>query len=1102
MIPRRLCGVLLLLLCLVAPQGWSQTDDDGTIQGSPDKAAPGSQSTSGGDNAAQQRAMSDPELDANAPRDRGILPTVRLTPRRVDIAGLDDSRQYLHGTWDYLNRLPENFNGDPGSIDNWDRLEVPGHPVLQGYDKMPEEIGAAAMGYHHRFDVPRSWQGRRVILRFEGVDGLSKIWINGKMAGSNDIATLPSEYDITDHLNFGSSNDLTMSIEKSLVTLWSRRELGGINREVYLQALPTVNLARLHVDTQLASTDGPTSDATAHARVRVANQGEEAVPDAALRFTLRDAAGQELPQPLQTRDGQPQPVLLPPLAPGQTLELTVPLPVSGIERWTAESPTLYELTAELVVGEELQMNATQAFGFRTVEVVGPELRVNGSPVKLRGTNYHITYPGRGELVPRELIKRDLELFLDANFNTLRSRPTPSYDYVELCDQMGMYTTVEAMVTLMIYAKGPSGDHGADPAIAGPLRHHMATMIESYYSNPSVLTWGLGNECPYYDYFKVAAVGMHAADPSRPLFFGSDARLGVDIPFMDINDDHYPRAGHKHEQPYAILKMDRWEDASVQQTDQWEYNDQRPIIFTEWLHVHTNNWKEVAFDPGIDDFWGYYAKAHLDYLYDTRHFAGGFHFKGAPYRGIGASDRWRGVFEGDRTPNSIFWPTKKSHSPVRIEQTLGAWDTERGAAVYEIENRFDFTNLKDVTFEWSRGDASGRASADVEPHETGALLIPLDKPDGERIVLSVKTSDGRLVDRYGLEVATPQRGERMQKSDEKAADQPWEIRESDGKLTLSRGEAEVVVDRDTGLIVAASVGGEAVFNGSPTLLLRPSQLRNFKWQAEATLVNQAAGWQAGSVDLSDRDDVVTVTARGAYTMADATFTTRFRPDGRIEVACEAQWTDEAQLNLFAAGIVLPVAPALDTLRWEREGLWSWYPEDDIGRTSGEAPALGSPEARRSRQDADPDSQATASGGGGGQMSTPTQEGEGDAGQEQEPAVTGVPWHQQLVYGVTRDFRSTKFFVRRGGLFADDGRGVRVLADADRHLHATPAGDDIGGNTFVQKQHGPPRDGFDLAVLSFHNGGTEPHLTKSLRLADQATEKGWSFRTTATFELVSP
>ena len=1005
-----------------------------------------------------------------------VLPTVRLTPRDVSFPHGEARRVDLNGTWSFVPAVPEGFDGTAASVPAWGTLEVPGHPALEGHEVLDPKSDRR-FGYARSFDLPASFAGGRTVLRFEGVDGLTKVWVNGRKAGENDIATLPTELDVTDLVNPGGANELVLTVEGSLVTFWSMRKIGGITRGVYLQHLPDLNLGRLHVDTDLVppvpGQEGVLSTLNAH--VRVANQGERVATPVSIDFTLRDADGEEVE--LQHLDG-PLPLL--DVLPGQTLEATLPLHVRGVQPWTAETPHLYTLEAELRLGGEPTMAARQRFGFREVGVAGPHLLVNGSPVKLWATNYHITYPGLSESVPRDLIEQDIRLFKEANFNAARSRPTPPIQYVELCDELGFYTTIEGMISLMIYAKGPLNDHGADPAISVPYRRHVATMIESYYSNPSVLTWGLANESPYYDYFKVAALGARAADPTRPLFFGSDARQGVGIPLMDLNDDHYPRKAYGQPQPsYGVADVDT---LAPVENGAWDYPADRPNLFTEWLHQHTNNVKEIAYDPGVDEFWAYAAEVHARHFDAKPHFAGGFQFKGAPYRGIGASENWRGVFDEDRRPVDALWAVKKSHSPVRIFDPAGG-QIQGDRAVWRVRNRFGFTDLGDVTFAWSSGGSGGSGGegvASVPPMSDGELSLPAAAARSGPVGLEVRAADGRVLDRYELRLAERPGGE----PPAAAEPRPWGLERRDGALVLTRGGVVATVGAESGLVESVTVDGEPVVVGPVTLSVVPSQLRNFGWQGKLTLVNQAYGWGGGEAEVrTAADGTVTVTTSGAYARYDAAFTQAFSPDGTLRVAVEAVYTggdgegERKGVNVFNYGVRLPVHADLDTLFWERVGLWSVYPDDHVGRPRGEAPALGDPSLASARAAWDPDAP--------------------------KPNPRPWPWSQDLSAGVTRDFRSTKFNLVEGGLRAADGRrvvvvGNRAEAFADRrHLHAAPLNDDLDGAIFTRDRHGPERPGFDLSVLSFHNGGTEPHLTKSLRFGQHIIENGWELEADAAF-----
>ncbi|MEM7626283.1 MAG: sugar-binding domain-containing protein [Planctomycetota bacterium] len=1048
---RRHALALFSLWAAVLPMS-AETVSAEIIEGNPDFAR----------QAEQDSTAVDTEVLSQEPGFVGVLPEVRLTPRDVEVPGMPDSRLSLDGEWSFVFEVPEGFDGTAASVPEWNTVQMPGHFALQGFPRMHKEFGIP-VAYTKTFEVPASWADQRVVLRFEGVDGYTKLWVNGRKVGENDIATLPSEYDLTDYVEVGGVNELTLTIEKSLVTYWSRRELGGLTRTTYLQALPTVNLARLHVDTEL---NHDNTAATLNARVRVANQGDAARAGLKMRFSLEDQAGN--PHPLRKSEAT---VPLPAIAPGQTLSFKVPLHVAGFRTWTAETPNLYRLVGEIVEGGKDAppiMSARQRFGFREVAVVGHEIRLNGRPLKLRGTNYHITYPGLNESVPRDLLRQDLELFRGANLNVLRSRPTPMIDYVELCDELGMYTTVEAMITLMMYDKGPFKGHGENPEIAGPYRHHLATMIESYYSNPSVITWGLGNECPYYDYFKTAAIGAHAADPSRPLFFGSDARLGVGIAYMDINDDHYPRKGYKDgEAPFHVTGYT--DDPTRIDGTGWEYPDDRPNIFTEWLHMHTNNGKEIAFDPGVDDYWGYAAATHAEQLYLIPQFAGGFHFKGAPYRGIVASPQWRGLFSENRRPNDTYWHVQKSHSPVRIAETAGALDPTGSQAVYQVENRNDFSNLSDMTFAWSQGPHSGEAEVDVTAKQAGTFALPFDPSVDAPIELVIKTAYGRVVDRYHLTVASEDAAPAAESA---AATGKLEVAESDGKVQVDLGEQRFVFDQATGKLLGAAVGGQPVLTGSPELMILPTQLKNFRQQKELTLVNQAKGWETTDVKAQKRDDKVAMRSRGRYGNAEGEFVTTIHADGRVEIAYDFEWTSDLEFNVFSAGLRLPIDPALDRLVWKRDPQWSAYPDLHIGRPEGIAPATGEPSYADMR-----------------------------AGYTE--GRKPWPWSQDLISGVTRDFRSTKFNLIRGGLFNEQGVGIEVdgTADDDKktHLQAVPSGDNLDGKLAIEAGADGALLGYDLQVMNFHNGGTEPHLTKSIRFEEIHVAKGQKFAGTVSFRL---
>ncbi len=1003
------------------------------------------------------------DLVGQAGETADILPVVRLTPRDVRVpGGIWRGKHSLTGEWTYQPKVPDSFDGSAASLgDGTTKLQIPGHPMMHGFDKLTKETGHA-VGWTRTFAVPDAWKNDETVVRvrFESLDGLNTVYVNGQEVGRSERVNLPSEFDITSALDKNGDNEITISQEWSLATHWSKRNLGTIARDVYLQALPPVNIARLHVDTDLS--DDLTS-AIVKAHLRIANDADEPVADPHVRLTLMGPGEERVPVALDSRD-----IPLPAIAARQMLETTIPFPASGFETWDAENPNLYHLKAELILDAEPVMEATQRFGFRKITTDGRgRLLVNGSPIKLRGTNYHMSWPGVGYFGTPTQARLDLERWLDANMNVLRVRPTPMIEYVEMCDELGMYTTIEAMFTLMMYDKGPLGDRGADPSIAPGVREHMAAMIESYRSHPSVLMWGLGNECPYYDYFKTAALGMKNTGIAEPLFFGSDDRLGVGIDFMDVNDDHYPRLGDAN-----------FSDLSKIEGVGWDYPKNRPNMFTEWCHIPANNIKEILFDPGIDDYWGWYAQLHADWMVapENEHIAGGFLFLGAPERKLGSTFPWRGFFDAYRRPYDMAWHVKKSHSPVRIAKPDGILDGD--VVTVAVDNRFDFRNFSDMTIRWQQGDRSGTIKADVEPHATGTLDVPFHVEHDEPTQLSFIDPSGRVIDIYEI-------GQTHLKRDEapSVASETLTVEEADDRITVTVGEQTFVLTN--GLITSATIDGREVLAGQPELVIRPTQFVNFRGNQKLSLVNQAIDWQADDVNVQEERDRVVITAAGKYTHAEGRFVTTIDDTGAVSVSYDFGWTSDLSFNCFSWGYALQVAEPVDTLVWERDAQWSAYPSDHIGRRAGTAPARGDPAYASARA-------AAASPVDGSLMA------------DMDRALPW-PWSQDIVFGsfVTNDFRSTKMHYRTGGLVDKDGVGVRLIGDGTSHVHAVPVNDTINGETFETEFHpdSPQRQTgrWFLQDLMFYQGSSEPHLTKSIKFDALQVDRGTRFNGTVSYRL---
>ena len=156
----------------------------------------------------------------------------------------------------------------------WSKIEVPSQWELQGFGeytfgrfylvkgaKPSDETGL----YRYNFKVPADWKDKQISIVFEGVMTDTEVKINNELAGDiHQGGFISFNYDITDKLKFGKSNELEVKVWKESanksVNAAERRAdwwlFGGIYRPVYLKAMPKIHIERIAVN---ATADGKLS---------------------------------------------------------------------------------------------------------------------------------------------------------------------------------------------------------------------------------------------------------------------------------------------------------------------------------------------------------------------------------------------------------------------------------------------------------------------------------------------------------------------------------------------------------------------------------------------------------------------------------------------------------------------------------------------------------------------------------------------------------------------------------------------------------------------------------------------------------------------------
>ena len=70
----------------------------------------------------------------------------------------------------------------------------------------------------------------------------------------------------------------------------------------------------------------------------------------------------------------------------------------------------------------------------------------------------------------------------------------------------------------------------------------------------------------------------------------------------------------------------------------------------------------------------------------------------------------------------------------------------------MQNRYDFTDLKELKIDWQLGDRKGTMRASVAPRSAGELVIDAGAPkSGDVLAIDFHDAKGQLVDSYRLPI---------------------------------------------------------------------------------------------------------------------------------------------------------------------------------------------------------------------------------------------------------------------------------------------------------------------------------------------------------------
>ena len=516
---------------------------------------------------------------------------------RDEAAARDDSPsmslQNLNGEWgfSYFNQ-PEAV---PASwllqdLPDASTIPVPANWQMHGFDTpiytnvqypipvnpplVPKENPTGC--YSLTFSTDAAWlnTGQTRII-FDGVNSAFHVWCNGSWIGYSQDSRLPAEFDLTPYLRPGKNRLAVMVLRWSDGSYLEDQDMwrmSGIFRDVTLLHKPLVHLADVQLETRLSP---EYYRAELRAQVRVALP-----PDVTSRYQLRLTLWQgeqpvaQCQQPLGSaiideRGHYPERALL-------------SLPVERPALWSAETPHLYRATLALLNGDQ-QLIEVEAYdvGFRQVTIDNGLLCLNGKPLLIRGTNRHEHHPERGQVVDEALMRRDIELMKQHNFNAVRCSHYPNHPlWYRLCDQYGLYVVDEANIET--HGMQPMNRLSDDPRWFAAYSERVTRMVQRDRNHCSIIIWSLGNESGHGATHDALYRWVKSSDPTRPVQYEGG---GADTAATDIICPMYARVDE--DQPFPAVpkwSLIKWIGLP---------GETRPLILCEYAHAMGNSFGGFA-----------------------------------------------------------------------------------------------------------------------------------------------------------------------------------------------------------------------------------------------------------------------------------------------------------------------------------------------------------------------------------------------------------------------------------------------------------------------------------------------------------------------------
>ena len=507
--------------------------------------------------------------------------------------------QSLNGQWEFaysknVMERPVDFYKETFDASGFDKIMVPGHIELAGYDKIryintmyPWEgkeyhRGAYSMqatgaeegmfskaqynpvgSYIKYFDLDKNMCGKRIHICFEGVEEAMYLWLNGQFIGYAEDSFTPSEFELTPYIK-EKGNVLAVQVHKMSTAAFLEDQdffrFFGIFRNVTLKAIPDVHLEDVWFKPVL-NQDNESGSVSVSMKVSATDS-----QNVTAGFILKDREENILVEKSLQLNKE-----------NNHLEGTICVDLESVRLWDNHNPYLYHAYVELKAEDgSLAEVIPYDIGFRRIEIIDKVVYLNGKRLVITGVNRHEWNARTGRCIGIEDMKADISCMLRNNINSVRTCHYPDQiPWYYMCDDAGIYvmaeTNLESHCSFQkLGAIEPSCNvPGSIPQWRDAVLERAKNNFETFKNHTSILFWSLGNESYAGD--DIEAMNVYFAEKQ-------DGRL------VHYESSYYNRA---YEDTISDLETRMY--AKPEDVEEYLNNSpKKPYILCEFMHDMGNS----------------------------------------------------------------------------------------------------------------------------------------------------------------------------------------------------------------------------------------------------------------------------------------------------------------------------------------------------------------------------------------------------------------------------------------------------------------------------------------------------------------------------------